>query len=343
MHSIIRTSALYFQLLLLLIFTSGLLSTAVQAQQPAPRYLTITAENDIYVPRGLDRHYTNGIRVGIGAGDNSKPRWYTQLGTLTPGTANSRQQYEFAFGQNIYTPEFYSASYPLPADRPYAGWLYTELSVITDSPGTQQSLTINAGIVGPAALGEPIQKIIHEITGDLEPAGWDHQLGNEPALLLRYRRSWFFPLPQTGKVQSDLIPRMGVNLGNVFTDAGLGMALRIGNHLSEQDIPARIQPGLSSGSSFFPIRPQQLDWMLYAELQGRVVLHNIFLDGNTFSTSLSVKKRDFVSEAATGFIVGFGQLKYPLTVAFSFVWRGREFELQQGSNSFGSARIGIQF
>jgi len=321
-----------------------LLTITVRAEQAGKRYLTVTAENDIYVPRGQDRHYTNGIRFGFGLDHRAGQRWYSWLGKLAPTTTPAASQhYEFAFGQNIYNPEFYIASFAIPTDRPYAAWIYTEIAVNSHTPGMLQSLVANVGIVGPAALGEPVQKFIHTITGDREPAGWDNQLHNEPTVLLRYRRSWFLPLLQSRQIQSDLVPKAGISLGNVFTDAGIGAAVRLGNFLPEQDIPLRIQPGLSDGTSYYPIRNGQLDWLLFAELQGRAVARNLFLDGNTFRNSLSVKKRHLVGDAAAGVIFGFGQLKQPLFIAFSFVWRGREFELQRGSNSFGSAQIGIHY
>lgn len=327
---------------LLLLVSAMLLTITVRAEQTGDRYLTVTSENDIYVPRGQDRHYTNGIRFGFGLNHRAGQRWYTWLGKLMP-TAEASQHYEFAFGQNIYNPEFYNASFAIPTDRPYAAWLYTEIALSTHTPGMQQSLVANVGIVGPAALGKPVQKFIHTITGDREPAGWDNQLRNEPTVLLRYRRNWFVPLLQSAKIQVDLVPKAGISLGNVLTDAGIGTALRIGNFLPEQDIPLRIQPGLSGGTSYYPIRNGQLDWLLFAELQGRAVARNLFLDGNTFRNSLSVKKRLLVGDAAAGVVFSFGQIKYPLSITFSFVWRGREFDLQQGSNNFGSAQIGIHY
>jgi len=315
-----------------------------QAAPAGPRYFSIIAENDIYVPRGQDRHYTNGVRLAVGLQSDRRRPWYSWLGTFTAADSfNAKQRYELALGQNIYTPERYATSTPIPTDRPYAGWLYSEMTVISEIAGSEQSFVINLGMVGPVALGEPAQKLIHSITGDRKPAGWDNQLGNEPTLLIRYRRSRFIPLGKSGPIKSDLVSRFGVNLGNVFTDAGIGVVMRIGNHLPEQDIPHRIQPGLSGGSSYIQVRPQQTDWMLFAEIQGRAIARNIFLDGNTFKDSPSVDKRHLVSEAGAGVVLGFGQFRYPLYMAFSFIWRDREFDLQQGNNNFGSAQIGIHY
>jgi lipid A 3-O-deacylase len=329
---------------LAMLVASALAPALIQAQQEAPRYLSVIAENDIYAPRGQDRHYTNGVRIGVGLQDQEDTSWYTWLGkTVLPGTDTQTRRYELAFGQNIYTPQFYIASFPIPQDRPYAGWLYGELSASSHRPGTTSDISVNLGIVGPAALGEPAQKLIHDVVGDPEPAGWDNQLRNEPAVLVRYRRNWFLPLFETGPVRTDIVGRLGFNLGNVFTDAGIGTAFRIGNYLPEQDLPLRIQPGLSGGNSYMPVRRRQFDWMMFADIQGRIVAQNIFLDGNTFNDSMSVDKRTFVRDLAAGIVLGFGQFNVPLFASFTVVWRGREFDIQQGGNSFGSAMIGISY
>lgn len=343
--TLLTTVPVYYQYCrLTMLVTSTLVPALLQAQQDAHRYLSVIAENDIYAPRGQDRHYTNGVRIGIGLQDQEDTSWYSWLArTAMPGTDPQTRRHELAIGHNIYTPQYYLASFPIPQDRPYAGWLYGEFSVSSHQPGTTSDISLNLGMVGPAAQGEPAQKLIHDLIGDPAPEGWRHQLHNEPAILVRYRRSWFLPLSQSGPVRTDMVGRLGFNLGNVFTDAGIGTALRIGNYLPEQDLPVRIQPGLSGGTSYFPIRSQQFDWMMFADVQGRMVAHNIFLDGNTFKDSMSVDKRTLVHDMAVGIVLGFGQFNVPFYASFTVIWRGREFELQQGNNSFGSAMIGISY
>jgi hypothetical protein len=308
-----------------------------------PAYVSITSENDIYAPKAQDRHYTNGLRLAIGLSDSER-KWYDFLDNLTMlGENRDRVQYELAFGQNIYTPEFLLTEELIPDDRPYAGWLYGELVATSHKPGIEESLVINFGLVGPAAFGEEFQQFNHSITGDEKPLGWRHQLKNEPALLLRYRRSRFTAQYHGDSVKFDAITRFGFNLGNVFTDTGAGLVLRMGNHLSEYELPVRIQPGLSGNSSFVDIRKDQIDWVIYTELSGRFVLHNIFLDGNVLRESHSISKKHVVWDVTTGVTFGFGQFRYPLYVSFSLIWRGKEFDLQQGIDNFGSAQIGLQF
>jgi hypothetical protein len=334
----------YIYYSLILYPTLGLAVTPVQSQQNDLQHISIVAENDIYAPRGQDRHYSNGIRFGHSLQQETVDSWFAWLDSVSQFDKEPQsRQYELAIGQNIYTPEYFLTNKPLPGDRPYAGWIYSELSVSSNEPGKMEDVTINLGMVGPVTLAEQGQKLIHKLVGDPIPRGWDNQLRNEPTILLRYRRSWFLSLFELDSLKSDLMPEIGFNLGNVFTDAGIGTVFRIGNYLPERDIPLRIQPGLSGGISYIPVRQQQFDWMWFAEIQGRAVAQNIFLDGNTFVDSLSVEKRPFVHDLATGIVLGFGQLSLPVFFSFNVVWRGREFELQQGKDSFGSITVGIQY
>jgi lipid A 3-O-deacylase len=309
-----------------------------------PGYISIISENDIYVPKGQDRHYTNGLRLSFGLENDKVNPWYRFIDRFsTKSDLSEIRSYEFAIGHNIYTPEFFLLPDLQTNDRPYAGWIYGELSTTVNRPGVEDGIAINFGIIGPAALGEEIQKLNHSIIGDPKPQGWRFQLRNEPAILIKFRRSWFTPLFETEEIKTDLITRTGINLGNVFTDASAGIALRIGNYLPERELPLRIQPGLSGNKAMTPIRKDMFDWMLFAEIQGRGVAQNIFLDGNTFTNSHSVSKRNFVWDAGGGIILGFGHFKYPVFVSFSFVLRDREFTFQQGRDNFGSALIGVQY
>ena len=59
---------------------------------------------------------------------------------------------------------------------------------------------------------------------------------------------------------------------------------------------------------------------------------NIFLDGNTFRDSQSVKKEPFVADAAVGVAMNFGAYK----LAYVRVFRTREFVEQGSAPKYGS-------
>lgn len=326
------------------LFSALFSQASAQTEGEATRFLSITTENDNYTPSRDDRHYTNGLRLAYNFSERDDSAWYSWLKNLVPMASKSKAtEYQIAFGQNMYTPENFVTPLPQPNDRPFAGWLYGEIAVITHNPGIEQSLAISLGVVGPAALGEEAQKLIHDITDEPEPGGWDNQLDNEPALLLRYRRSWFQSLHKNDSISVDMVPRFSVNLGNVVTEAGVGAMFRLGSFLPEYDTPLRLQPGLSGNSTRFKARKGKTDWFIFAGAQGRVVGHNIFLDGNLDGDSLSVDKKNIVWNASTGLAVTFGQFKRPVFFSFSFVWQGKEFEQQREIDNFGSATISVGF
>jgi hypothetical protein len=307
-------------------------------------FLSIVEDNDNYAPARHDRHYTHGLRIGYGFQTDARPVWVGWLGELTPlADGQKDREYEIAMGQNLYTPEYFSSPLPQPDDRPYAGWLYAELSVTTHRPGIEEMLAVNLGVVGPAALGEQAQKLIHELTNDSEPAGWRHQLGNEPALLLRYRRSWFKSLIQSGNYNMDLVAGFRAGLGNVLTAAGAGVTLRIGSYLPEHDLSFKGLSGIADSSPGFDARPDKFDWFIYTGLQGRLVGHNIFLDGNSDGDSLSVDRKLFVWDATAGLALTPGYYTTPIFLTFNIVWSGREFRQQLDNDSYGSLTIVVRY
>ena len=309
-----------------------------------PRFLTLVSENDNYVPARQDRHYTNGLYVSYGLARGHQPRWLGWLGNLTPLRDRSEdREYNLAIGQHLYTPAAFTSMAAIPDDRPFAGWLYGELSVTARAPGVEEHLAVNLGVVGPAALGKATQELLHDISGDAKPRGWHNQLENEPALLLRYRRSWFTPLAETRPVGLDLVSRIGLSAGNVVTEAGAGAMLRLGSALFERDMPQRLPPGLSGNGARFDVRAGRFDWFVFAGAQGRIIARNIFLDGNTFEDSLSVDSKTLGWDASTGISLTFGQLAYPVMLSFTHVWRGKEFDGQDGADKYGSAQLSVQF
>ena len=314
-----------------------------QTSNPA-RFFSFISENDNYVPARQDRHYTNGLYLCYGLPRGHQAPWLNWLGNLTPlADRIPDREYSIAIGQNLYTPEAFTSPEAIPGDRPFAGWLYGELSVTTHSPGIEEQLAVNLGVVGPAAQGRRTQELLHDISGDLEPGGWHNQLENEPALLVRYRRSWFTAVVENQPVNMDLVTRAGLTAGNVVTEAGVGTMLRVGSTLFERDVPQRLQPGLSGNNARFDIRSGRFDWFLFAGIQGRIIAHNIFLDGNTFEDSLSVDRKTLGWDASAGISLSFGQLSHPVMFSFSFIWRGEEFDGQDGTDKFGSAQLSIQF
>jgi len=69
------------------------------------------------------------------------------------------------------------------------------------------------------------------------------------------------------------------------------------------------------------------------------VAHNIFLDGNTFRDSRSVKKENFVGDAQLGLAVVIDGVR----LAYTHVLRTREYVGQDASDQFGAFSVSFAF
>ena len=162
------------------------------------------------------------------------------------------------------------------------------------------TLQLDLGLIGPAAGGEFVQNNFHRLIGVPTANGWANQLHNEPTIGLTFERRWrtnhgvVFEDP---KLEYDVVPRLGVALGNVATYASVGGTIRIGKDLRNDFGPARARPALPGSEGFIG---EGFGWYFFVGAGGEAVARNIFLDGNTDGNSLRVWHRPFVGEAQAG-------------------------------------------
>lgn len=311
--------------------------TSGATEEPEAGTLSLVFENDLFYD--TDGNYTNGVRVSwlSGPGRTSASalraaRWFP----LFPDGGTVRTSY--AVGQNMYTAGDIALRDPPIGDRPYAGWLYGSIGLIAETGRRLDQLELTLGIVGPASLAEPTQKLIHGLTDSQEPRGWDTQLKNEPGVVLTYQRSWRgFVSGSVSGFGFDATPHAGVALGNVFTYANAGVMLRFGQRLPLDYGPPRIQPSLP-GSGFF-VPQEGFGWYLFAGVEGRAVARNIFLDGNTFRDSRSVDKEPLVGDLQFGIALTWHNVR----LSYTHVLRTREFETQGKADDFGAFSLTVRF
>jgi hypothetical protein len=94
----------------------------------------------------------------------------------------------FGIGHQIYTPRNTLTPNPDPRDRPYAAFLYGALVLQRQEADALSTFELQAGAVGPSALGEFIQNNTHDLIRDYSANGWDRQLKHEPAVNLVFER-----------------------------------------------------------------------------------------------------------------------------------------------------------
>ncbi len=322
----------------LALLTSAILSAAPALAAPSEKgTLSFQFENDLFFNQ--DHDYTNGVQIAYTTAPDDTPDWAVRLAHLLPWFEEGREvRTRYALGQTIYTPQNTALANPLPTDRPYAGFLYGSMGLVTDSGTHLDQLQVTLGVIGPASLASDSQKWIHSIIDEAKPAGWATQLRDEPGLIITYQRTVKIIEPQSvlGGVL-DIAPHWGATIGNVYDYANAGAMARFGFNLPQDYGPIRIQPSLPGSGYFEPTAG--FGAYLFAGVEGRAVARNLFLDGNSFVDSRSVSKFNLVGDAAFGLAVTFESFR----IAFTRVVRTREYKGQQNQNAFGAVDLTVRF
>jgi len=306
-------------------------------------------ENDLFTD--TDRYYTNGVKFSWVSPDLTEfldaklPAWmysiYKDMPYIhEPGT---HKNVALSFGQNIYTPEDYSVTELVEDDRPYAGWLYFGLGFHAKREHRQDTIEIQAGLVGPWALGEEAQNTVHQVRNFPKALGWDNQLHNEPIINVTYERRYRTGIHELfGDVGVDMIGNGLVTLGNGYTGASAGLEGRFGYNLPLDFGSTQIRAGGETNvvAPGFD-RPQygKYGLLFFASVEGHGVLRDITLDGNTFRDSHRVDKEPWVAEWVLGAKLRLDHWKFVI----ARVERTEQFKLQEGTHVYGSITASLAY
>ncbi len=326
-------------LLLAMILVSQFQDTARAAERPPAWTFRLYIENDGF--DGGDEYYSNGIKLSwlspgfAGSELAGDPSWRGNLARWLPcmSRPGTIQNLAVFLGQNIYTPLDVDQAGLVVDDRPYAGWTYGGVAVHSRSGASLDILELQLGVVGPLSMAEETQKFIHDFKSFFIPNGWNNQLRNEPGLVLTAERRW--RAWQAGRARgwgAAAITRLGATLGNVATHANSGLEVRLGWNLPDDFGVSRIRPAGDSGPAAGAGTGGQTRAYLFGTGEGRLVLRDIFLDGNTFVSSHRIDKRPLVGDFAMGLCLAHGRY----SISFAHIYRTREFDHQPQAHTYGS-------
>jgi lipid A 3-O-deacylase len=307
-------------------------------------------ENDLF--GGTDRYYTNALQLTWLSKDLKQyredvrlPGWSLPLIHSVPFVhePGSTHNIGLLLGHQIYTPSDIQAAEVLPDDRPYAGFLYGGIALHSKTLSRLDTIEIVLGVVGPAALAEQVQNTVHDLRDIPEARGWDNQLRNEPALRFAWQRKWRTHRGMlTNLLCYDLLTHTGAVLGNVRTGADAGGEFRLGYNIPMDFGSDVIRPGagVSAPVSVFGYpSPPAFGLHGFAGARAAVVLHDIFLDGNTFKSSHSVDREPLVGEFSTGIAVSYKKIK----LTYRHVFRTGQFKHQSGGHVVGSLALTVSY
>lgn len=306
------------------------MGTATQAAGQVRAY-QLTSDNDAYnfwIPMAVrpDYEYSNGLRLAVET-EGAAP-WKGLSSTLAPCAAGTAERdaeagcasTTYEVGQRLYGPR-QDTYEPTRGQRPYAGWLYAAATGRVVDGKTRHTVAVEAGVTGGPSLGERVMETYHHLAGFWDPVGWRHQLAFEPAVAVRYGVERRVAEARVGGVRAaDVVAQAGASAGNLRTGMQVAARARAGTRLPHP-WAARAQGGVSA--------------YVTAGAAGEVVVHDLFLDGNTFGGGSRVSRELLLAKTTWG--VGFSASS--LQVEFRVQRRSRSYQEEPGGHPYSTIEI----
>ncbi|MFT5131754.1 MAG: lipid A 3-O-deacylase [Gammaproteobacteria bacterium] len=349
---------------LVCLIASLILCTSASAQAQNPRNdswtFTFHLENDLFA--NTDRFYTNGIKLSW---ISPEIKWFQDLPwmkkpgliqsaaneiiDLLPFNQDSSRQRNLAFtvGQLMFTPEDISQRDLILDDRPYAGWLYGSVAFHSKTYRRLDTFEMQMGFTGDLSLAEQAQDLVHSIRNIDKANGWDNQIDTELGFALIYdRKQRLIPRHDFYKQWGlDFIAHAGAAAGTVFSHVSTGLEFRIGWNIPTDFGTALIRPAGDTNAPAGTNDPryqsgrQGLSFHLFGGTSARLVFRDIFLDGNTFSTSHSIDKKLLVGD----FVMGASLIYRKFKLSYAQVIRTKESDRQNSGQNFGSISLSFTY
>ena len=181
----------------------------------------INYDNDFF--SATDYYYTQGIRFEYYARAIRK----IPLNKLLFSPRSSTfQDHSISINQLCFTPTSIRRDTVFTGNRPFAGAIFLGIRKSSRSFRKKESFTseIDLGAIGPCASCRETQENIHKWLHNIQPLGWQFQVGND--LVLNY--SFEFEKEVLSVSHFDATLRSIVRAGTLFDDGSCGFRLRAG-------------------------------------------------------------------------------------------------------------------
>lgn len=312
--------------------------------------INLRIDNDMFGGVGQDQGYSNGFLVSWVSpnlvryiDDPCLPKTVQYLNkklSMLHPDGFDEQNMTMGIGQMMYTPTNRKHKDLIKSDRPYTGALMFSVGYNARKGSHLHTSQLRLGMVGPAAKAGKVQNSWHDIIDVDRFDGWNNQLRNEPVFqLIHERRNRTVRHERSNGWGWDITNHWGASLGNFATYANAGSEFRFGYRLPDDFGTAPLRPAGENTSPLHTPRTDGWNGHLFVAFDARWMVHDITLDGNTFRSSHSVKKRPFVADVGYGLAFYHGNWR----IALARYHRTKEFRGQKEKPVYGTITISRRF
>lgn len=203
---------------------------------------------------------------------------------------------------------------PLPGTRSDAGVLWFAASDRRSRGDNESELRWTVGITGKPALAAPMQRFFHNVApGWNGPIDWTKQLPTEPVFAVSFDQR----LRRTAGAAA-LQPHAGASLGNLLTEARVGLGARFG-----RDVHLPRWMAVGDGP---------VSWALVSDATLRGVVRNEMLSGTFFRPSDRVTLRPVVADLQLGATVRWRELG----ISWTAHQTGAEYVTRRGPHAWAT-------
>ncbi|WP_276481609.1 lipid A deacylase LpxR family protein [Paraflavitalea pollutisoli] len=251
-------------------------ATLVKAQEaPVNRYLIrVYEDNDamnLFDP-GSDQGYTNGTRLDFFWVPRKRP---FLAGLFPQAGPQSTNTHSWSLMHQMITPDNIVRRVPDREDFPYSGGLFITRGL--HSANAHRRLALQSelllGVMGPPAMAEGLQKLIHRVIAAQPPRGWDYQKPTDLLLNYNFSVSQQLSRPAPG---FEFIGVGQAQVGTMQNSLAVSGLMRFG----------KMNPYFDGLIPQFSIDKRRANrWQLYFTVQPGIewMITNALLDGGVFN------------------------------------------------------------
>jgi hypothetical protein len=285
-------------------------------------YLSFDDDFFNYRGEGTDREYTAGLKLKFYYTKKNKPKFLDRLLMELSGTSDNL--YGWGITQLMYAPNIISNPAIIYGDRPYAGLLFFNHSLVSSDVVKKQKITteVDFGVIGKYSLAGGAQTLAHKLIHYQIPKGWDNQIATDFILNYFIQFEKLLVQPSTNL---EIIGVMESNFGTWKNTFGLGFIFRGGkfnSYFSNYE-----NAGFRTHAGIISLNNRKFQFYFFMRPVFRAVMDDATLQGGFFTHNSSpyTLTKDQITNSHLEFDYGFVISKNKIGFSFNEQLKTKEF------------------